>query len=85
MKATASEQDSVSHAAPVFPSPPLSSAVCLHAARLRQKAKKKEGKLIGGAQSVRGRLKDDVVSVAVRPRPVGERRERLLVKLCGRG
>lgn len=31
----------------------------------------------------KGGLKNDVMSVAVRLRPVGNRRERLLVKLCG--
>jgi len=31
----------------------------------------------------KGGLKNDVVSIAVRPRPIRKRRERLLVKLCG--
>lgn len=72
-----------------FPRRPIATSVfgCLSTRRSleTESKKKKGGGLIGGAQSVRGRLKDDVVSVAVRPRPVGERRERLLVKLCGRG
>lgn len=39
--------------------------------------------MIGQPQSLKGGLRNDVVSVAVRPRPVGDGRERLLVKLCG--
>lgn len=96
---TASEEDFPSHDAPVFCVPPRRRAhrlprheppVCsvsvlgeLHTARLRQKAKK--GRAMIGPQSVKGGLKNDVMSVAVRPRPVRNRWERLLEKVCGRG
>lgn len=55
---------------------------CLHAALLRQKGKENTV-VIGQPQSLKGGLRNDVVSIAVRPRPVGDRRERFLVKLCG--
>lgn len=96
---TASEEDFPSHDAPVFCVPPRCRAhrlprheppVCrvsvfgeLHTARLRQKAKK--GRAMIGPQSVKGGLKNDVMSVAVRPRPVRNRWERLLEKLCEGG
>lgn len=72
----------------------------LHAARLgeegRTKKRKKIGRAVTGPQfgrrgggerggGRRGRgLKNDIVGVAVRPRPVGERREGLLEKVCGK-
>lgn len=67
--------------------PPVCSVCvfgCLHTARLRQKAKEGESRDLRTSISKR-RLKNDVMSIAVRPRPVRERRERLLEKFCGRG
>lgn len=63
----------------------------LHGARLRQEEekKKKKGRTVIGPQSIKekgegGVSENDVMGVAVRPRPVGNRRQRLLVEVCGR-
>lgn len=63
----------------------------LHGARLRQEEekKKKKGRTVIGPQSIKekgegGVSENDVMGVAVRPRPVGDRREWLLVEVCGR-
>ncbi len=53
----------------------------LHTARLRQKAKKGRSRDWRASIS-KGRLKNDVMSVAVRARSVRYWRERLLVKIC---
>lgn len=89
---TASEQDFISHVAPVSHTPaptgsPRLQCLCVWLSTHRSlETESKEGRaMIGGSQSVKRRLKNDVMSVAVRPRPVGERRERLLEKICGGG
>lgn len=51
--------------------------------------RKKKGRTVIGPQSIKekgeGRVSEnDVMGVAVRPRPVGDRREWLLVEVCGR-
>lgn len=64
----------------------VSACGCLHTARFETESKKKRGESRDWRTSGSNkRLKNDVMSVAVRPRPVRKRRERLLVKFCGRG
>lgn len=89
---TASGQDFISHVAPVshtlvLTGSPRLQCLCvwLSTHRSLETESKKGTAMIGRPQSVKRRLKNDVMSVAVRPRPVCERRERLLEKICGGG
>lgn len=42
------------------------------------------GEQEGGVKREGGVSKNDIMGIAIRPRPVGERREGLLEKVCGR-